>query len=45
VLVDRLGSVEGWRPVRAGGGAIRAMTSEPWSFFTEEGNVLAFAPR
>lgn len=45
VLVDRLGSVEGWRPVRAGGGAIRAMTSEPWSFFTEEGNVIAFAPR
>ena len=45
VLVDRLGSVEGWRSVRGGGGAIRALTSEPWSFFTAEGNVIAFAPR
>ena len=45
VLVDRLGSVEGWRSVRGGGGAIRAMTSEPWSLFTDEGNVIAFTPR
>jgi hypothetical protein len=45
VLVDRLGSVEGWRSVRGGGGAIRAMISEPWSLFTDEGNVIAFTPR
>jgi hypothetical protein len=45
VMVDRLGSVEGWRPVRAGGGDIRAMTSEPWSFFTDDGTVIAFAAR
>ena len=45
VLVDRLGSVEGWRSVRGGGGAVRAMTSEPWSLFTDEGNVIAFTPR
>lgn len=45
VVVDRLGSVEGWRPVRAGGGAIRAMTSEPWTFFTDDGNTIGFSPR
>ena len=45
VLVDRLGSVEGWRSVRAGGGAIRAMTSEPWSFFADDGTTFGFAPR
>lgn len=45
VMVDRLGSTEGWRSVRAGGGAIRTMTSEPWNFFTDDGAVIAFAAR
>jgi hypothetical protein len=31
--------------VRAGGGAIRAMTSEPWSFFADDGTTFGFAPR
>jgi hypothetical protein len=45
VMVDRLGSTQGWRPVRAGGGAIRAVTSEPWSFFTDDGTLIGFTPR
>ncbi len=45
VLVERLGSTVGWRSVRSGGAAIRAMTADPWTFFTEGGTSIEFTAR
>ncbi len=45
VLVERLGPTLGWRSVRAGGAAIRAMTADPWTFFTEGGTSIEFSAR
>lgn len=45
VLVERFGSTVGWRPVRAGGGAVRAMVSDPWTFFTDDGTSIEFDGR
>ncbi len=45
VLVERLGSTVGWRSVRAGGAAVRTMTADPWTFFTEGGTSIEFSSR
>lgn len=45
VLVERLGSTAGWRPVRAGGAAVRAMVADPWTFFTDDGTAIEFDGR